>query len=183
MQPCLPDPKKTFMPAEAATTTHRTGLSWPAAFALGALVMYPLAVSLPVLELRKLGHTRQVTVWSGAVDLISEGQAAVGLLVFTCSIVVPLLKLGGIVLLGIEDLWSGRADARRRAHRAIDWIGRWGMLDVLLVAIVVAAIKLGNWADIHPGPGVAAFASVVVMSLLASAVFDPARFAPAGARA
>jgi paraquat-inducible protein A len=152
----------------------RNGLTWAGAFALGALVMYPLAVSLPVLELRKLGHVREVTVWSGAVDLISEGQTGVGLLVFACSIVVPLLKLGGIILLGVDGVWDD-PEARRRAHRVIDWVGRWGMLDVLLVAIVVAAIKLGNWADIHPGPGVAAFASVVVMSLMASAVFDPGR--------
>jgi paraquat-inducible protein A len=147
-------------------------LTWAGAFALGALVMYPLAVSLPVLELRKLGHVKSVTVWSGAVDLINEGQAAVGLLVFCCSIVVPLLKLGGIVLLGIEGVWAG-PEERRRAHRILEWLGRWGMLDVLLVAILVAAIKLGNWADIHTGPGVVAFASVVVMSLMASAVFDP----------
>lgn len=146
-------------------------LSWASAFALGALVLYPLAIGLPVLELRRLGYTREVTVWSGAVDLISEGQTAVGLLVFACSIVVPLLKLGGIVMLGIDSAWQGPA-ARRRAHRVIEWVGRWGMLDVLLVAILVAAIKLGHWADIHPGPGVAAFAAVVVLSLLASAVFD-----------
>ena len=146
-------------------------LSWAAAFALGALVLYPLAISLPVLELRKLGHIREVTVWSGAVDLMSEGDVAVGLLVFCCSIVVPLLKLGGILLLDVERAWEGREGARARTHGAIEWIGRWGMLDVLAVAILVAAIKLGNWAEIHTGPGVWTFAAVVVMSLLASGVW------------
>ncbi len=134
--------------------------------------MYPLAISLPVLELRKLGHVREVTVWSGAVDLLASGQWLIGLLVFACSIVVPLLKLFGMLLLDYDRAWSG-PEARRRLHRAIDWIGRWGMLDVLLVAILVAAIKLGNWADINPGPGVVAFALVVVLSLLASATFNP----------
>jgi uncharacterized paraquat-inducible protein A len=151
------------------------GLTWAAGFALAALVMYPLAISLPVLELRKLGHVREVTVWSGAVDLLASGELLVGLLVFACSIVVPLLKLGGILLLGVDrapPLWDSPA-SRRRAHRAIDWVGRWGMLDVLLVAILVAAIKLGHWADISPGPGVVAFAALVVLSLLASATFNP----------
>ena len=148
-------------------------LTWAGAFALGALIVFPLAISLPVLELRKLGHVREVTVWSGAVELISSGQAIVGVLVFTCSIVVPLLKLGGILLLGFDRPWKGNETTRRRTHRVIHWLGRWGMLDVLLVAILVAAIKLGNWADIRPGQGVFAFAAVVVMSLLASAVFDP----------
>lgn len=152
----------------------RRGLTWAAAFALGAIVLYPLAIGLPVLELRKLGHVREVTVWSGAVDLISEGEVAVGLLVFCCSIVAPLLKLGGILLLHVEGAWEGERGAlrRARAHGVIEWIGRWGMLDVLAVAILVAAIKIGNWADIHPGPGVLAFAVVVVMSLVASAVWE-----------
>ena len=148
-------------------------LNWAGAFALGALILYPLAISLPVMQLRKLGHVREVTVWSGAVELLSSGQLAVGLLVFTCSILVPLVKLGGILLLGLEAPWRGREHQRARTHKVIDWMGRWGMLDVLLVAVLVAAIKLGNWADISAGPGVVAFASVVVLSLMASAVFDP----------
>lgn len=147
-------------------------LSWAAAFALGALILYPLALSLPMLELRRLGHTHEVTVWSGAVSLVSEGQLAVGLLVFTCSIVIPFLKLSAILLLGSQRVWTTDA-ARRRVHAIIDAIGRWGMLDVLLAAVLVAAIKLGNWADIHPGPGVFVFAAMVTMSLLASALFAP----------
>lgn len=154
-------------------TRHPKGaISWAGAFALGALILYPLAIGLPVLELRKLGHIREVTVWSGAVDLISEGEIAVGVLVFCCSIVAPLLKLGGIVLLSMERAWEGREGARLATHGAIEWVGRWGMLDVLAVAILVAAIKLGNWAEIHTGPGVIAFAAVVVMSLVASGVWE-----------
>ncbi|HYE60963.1 MAG TPA: paraquat-inducible protein A [Phycisphaerales bacterium] len=151
------------------------GLSWAGAFALAALILYPLAVSLPVMQLRKLGHVRDVTVWSGAVELLGSGHTAVGVLVFLCSIVIPLMKLLGIFLLGFESPWRGRGHQRLRTHRVIDWVGRWGMLDVLLVAVLVAAIKLGSWADISPGPGVIAFASVVVLSLLASAVFDVPR--------
>jgi paraquat-inducible protein A len=151
----------------------RWQIPWPAAFALGALILYPLAISLPVLELRKLGHVREVTVWSGAVNMISEGQIAVGLLVFCCSIVIPFLKLSGILLLCSDRPWRGQPAARRQTHAAISWLGRWGMLDVLLAAILVAAIKLGNWADIHVGVGVFVFATVVTMSLLASALFNP----------
>lgn len=153
------------------TQVGRRGLSWAAAFALGALILFPAAMSLPVLELHKLGHVRGVTVWSGAVDLIAEGEVAVGVLVFACSVVVPLLKMAGILVLAWRREW-GSAAARARAHRVIEWAGRWSMLDVLLVAILVAAIKLGNWADIRAGPGVLAFAGVVVMSLMASATFD-----------
>jgi paraquat-inducible protein A len=149
----------------------RRGLTWAAAFALGALLLYPEAMSLPVLELHKLGHVRGVTVWSGAMDLIDQGEVAVGILVFACSIVVPLLKMAGILTLSWRRQWGSPA-ARARAHRLIEWAGRWSMLDVLLVAILVAAVKLGNWADIQAGSGVFAFAGVVSLSLMASATFD-----------
>jgi paraquat-inducible protein A len=152
---------------------HRwTSLNWAAAFAIAALILFPASMLLPVLELEKLGHTRTVTVWSGAVDLMSDGQVLVGILVFACSIVVPILKMLGIVWLSFTRA-DGNAASRARLHGLIDWVGRWSMLDVLLVAVLVAAIKLGNWADIHAGTGVLAFAAVVVLSLLASAVFDP----------
>ncbi len=153
--------------------TRRFGTISPArACALAALVLYPAAVALPVLELNKLGHIRPVTIWSGAVDLVAGGQIAVGLLVFLCSIVIPVLKIIGIISLDSERLWR-TARARRIVHRAIDWIGRWSMLDVLLIALLVAAIKLGNWATLHPGPGVGVFAALVVLSMLASALFHP----------
>lgn len=153
--------------------TRRLGSISPArACALGAIILYPAAVVLPVIELNKLGHIRPVTIWSGAVDLIAGGQVGVGLLVFLCSIVIPVLKILGILALDSERLWR-TARARRIVHRAIDWIGRWSMLDVLLIALLVAAIKLGNWATLHAGPGVAVFAALVVLSMLASALFHP----------
>jgi paraquat-inducible protein A len=152
-----------------------------AAFAMAALLMYPPAMLLPVLELRKLGHARSSTIWSGTVELLAHGQYAIGIIVFLCSVVIPVAKI-----LGMLGLWwtvrqqrlgpiSFLVSARTRAitYRAIDWIGRWGMLDVLLVAVLVAAVKLGDWMDVAAGPGVAAYAAVVIFSLLSSASFDP----------
>ena len=74
-------------------------------------------------------------------------------------------------------LCSGRFSLRHH-HRAltyhlIEWTGRWGMLDVLLVAVLVALVKLGDLMQISAGPGATAFATVVILSLLASACFDP----------
>ena len=62
---------------------------------------------------------------------------------------------------------------RALTYRLVEWTGRWGMLDVLLVAILVAALKLGDVMDVTPGPAAAAFAVCVVLSLLATALFDP----------
>jgi len=158
--------------ADLAHRRSRGAISLSSACAAAALILFPAAISLPVIELSKLGHTRPVTVWSGAVDLILGGQPAVGVLVFLCSVVVPVLKMVGILALDLGPPWR-RMGARRVAHKAIDWIGRWSMLDILLIAILVAAIKIGNWATIHVGPGAAVFAALVVLSMLASALFRP----------
>jgi paraquat-inducible protein A len=150
-----------------------------AAFALAALLIYPAAMVLPILELRKLGHERSATIWSGTVELLAHGQVFIGAVVFLCSVVIPVLKIAGML-----GLWwtvrvrgsagaLGSARARAMTYRVIEWVGRWGMLDVLLVAVLVAAVKLGDWMDVKPGPGVAAYAAVVIFSLLSSASFDP----------
>lgn len=149
-------------------------LAWPAALALAALVLYPLAMALPVLQIEKFGHARASTIWSGVVRMYSDGHWVIGTIVLLCSIVIPLGKITGILALSVPVL-RGRFPHRHRAltFRAIDWLGRWGMIDVLLVAILVAAVKLGDLVSVTPGPGIIAFAGVVLLSLLSSMTFDP----------
>lgn len=162
---------RTRLPAPGAR--GRAGSrAWPAAFALAALILYPVSMLLPVIEIERLGHTHAATIWTGVVELAADGQYIIAAIVFVCSILIPVLKIGGIFALCTG--WS-ILQPRHRAvtYRAIDVIGRWGMIDVLLVAILVAAVKLGNWMDVAPGPGAVAFAAVVLLSLLASATFDP----------
>jgi uncharacterized paraquat-inducible protein A len=146
------------------------------ALSLAALILYPLSMSLPVMEITRMGHRHSATIWSGVIEMLRERQLAVGVLIFVCSVLVPLMKIGGMFLVCWRGS-GGRVMGRRgqmHTYRLIEWIGRWGMVDVLLIALLVATVKLGNWVDVHPGPGVTAFAGVVVLSLLASASFDPA---------
>jgi len=143
-----------------------------AALCIAALVLYPAAMSLPVLEVERLGHSTSSTIWSGVVSLLAEGELLVGLVVLISSIIAPLAKLAAMLALCSGQIFD---DKRHDAltYRAVEWIGRWGMIDVLLVTILVAAVKLGSWVEVTPGPGVAAFAGVVILSLAASAAFDP----------
>ena len=93
-------------------------------------------------------------------------------MVIICSVVIPLVKLAGLLALSLDQPLLHRAH-RARIHRFIEVAGRWGMIDVLLVALLVAALKLGDVVDLTPGPGVTAFTACVGLSLLASACFDP----------
>jgi len=140
--------------------------------ALAALVLYPVAVTLPILHFERLGRASENSVLSGSLGLIQEGDVALGLVVFLCSIVVPLAKLLTLlVLVRRPHHWS---PARRmHAWRALELCGRFGMLDVLLVSILVAWLELGTWVEVTPGPAAVAFGACVLCSLLASAWFDP----------
>ena len=143
-----------------------------AALALAALVLFPPAVLLPVMRVEQLGHAHETGILRGAADLITDGHGWLGLIVLVCSVVVPILKLSGLLLLSTTKIRTTPA-TRAVVWRLVERAGRWGMLDVLLVAAVVAMIKIGDLVSIEPGAGALIFAGVVVLSLLASMSFDP----------
>ena len=142
-----------------------------AAIATAALVLFPLAVTLPMIRIEKFGHTHESGLIEGVTVLLSRGELVVGLVVLTCSVILPVLKLVAMLVLS-----SGRfLRLRHRAltYRLVEWAGRWGMLDVLLVAILVAVLKLGDMVEVSVGPGLLAFTTCVGLSLVAAALFDP----------
>jgi paraquat-inducible protein A len=151
---------------------HPRAAARAGAFALSALLLYPAAMGLPIMTLTRLGHAHETTIWAGMVSLLAEGQVAVGLVVLFCSVVAPVLKLAAIFALSAGQVFLPHRH-RAATYRLVEFLGRWGMLDVVLIALLVASVKLGDVVDVKPGPGVAAFAAVVVLSLLASASFDP----------
>jgi paraquat-inducible protein A len=149
---------------------HRT-----AAFSLAALILYIPANTFPILHMDLFGSSSDNTVWQGVVLLVQDGQWIVAAIVFMASIFIPLLKLLGLLFLVASSAfhWTGGKMMRTWAFRIIEGIGRWAMLDVFVLAVLVSLVKLKRLATIIPGPGLTAFAFVVVCTLLASASFDP----------
>jgi paraquat-inducible protein A len=143
-----------------------------AAFALAAIILFPLAVSLPMIHIERFGHENQSSVLQGIHGLLTRGHVLIGLVVLFCSLVFPLGKLASLLVLCLA---SPALAHRHRAlmFRLVEFTGRWGMLDVLLVAILVAVLKLGDLVEVSPGPAAAAFTSCVVLSLVATACFRP----------
>ncbi len=153
----------------------RDSLGRTAALTLAALVLYVPANIYPVMRMEFQGVYTQSTVWDGCVRLFQDGQWLVAIIVFLASLLIPLLKLLGLFyLVTTTTIRSTRArQVRTRIHRVIGLMGPWAMLDVFLLAIMVALVKFGRVATVSPGPGLLAFASVVVLTLLASASFEP----------
>jgi paraquat-inducible protein A len=142
------------------------------AFALAAIILYPFAVTLPIMRIEQFGHVSESSILEGVSTLMAGGHLLVGIVVLLCSVVLPLGKL--IALLAL----AGAGLRMRRRHRAltyhlVEWTGRWGMLDVLLVAILVAAVKLGDMVAVTAGPAALAFTACVVLNLIAAMCFDP----------
>ena len=148
-----------------------------AAFTLAALMFYWPANVYPILRMDLYGAHSENTVFQGAVNLFEHGQRLVAVIVFLASIVIPALKLLGLLyLVATTHVRSTRGRMLRTwIHRSIDVIGPWAMLDVFLLAILVSLVKLGELATVLPGRGLLAFAAVVVLTILATASFDPAQ--------
>jgi paraquat-inducible protein A len=141
------------------------------ALAASGLLLFPMGVLMPVLRLQQMGHAHAASIWDGTVSLLSKGHYAVGLVVLVCSVILPIVKLTGLMLLcGRPPLPTRHAAA---LYRGVELAGKWGMIDVLLVAVLVASLKLGDVVEVQPGPGLAAFTACVVLSLLATGAFDP----------
>lgn len=145
------------------------------ALLIAAYVLYIPANVLPIMETRSLFGAQHDTILSGVVYLWSSGSWALSLIVLAASIVVPLLKMLLLTVLIVSVQWRLRSPALplTRIYRLLELIGRWSMLDVYVVAILVALVQAQSLAAILPGPGVLAFGAVVVLSMLATMAFDP----------
>jgi len=145
------------------------------AFSLAALILYLPANLYPILQMDYYGSHTENTIWDGCVRLFQDDQWLVAIIVFLASILIPLCKLLGLFFLVVTaKIKSTRwQQERTRVAQIIEVIGPWAMLDVFLLAILVALVRLKQLATVLPGPGVLAFTAVVVLTILASSSFDP----------
>jgi len=155
----------------------RSTLGRTAAFSLAALMFYWPANVYPILRMEFYGVHSENTVLDGCVSLFQHGQRLVAIIVFLASILIPLLKLVGLVYLVTATRFRSRYWRLERTwiYRGLDVIGPWAMLDVFLLAVLVALVKLGELATVLPGRGLLAFSAVVIFTMLATASFDPSQ--------
>jgi paraquat-inducible protein A len=161
----------SFVAARRSTRS----LEVTAALSLAALILYVPANIYPIMKMHLHGAYSESRVWDGIVMLMEHDQWFVAVIVFLASMVIPVVKLAGLFSLVVTARmgWGRRLRSRTSLYKFIDAIGPWAMLDVFLLAVLVALVKLSTWAKIIPGPGLIAFTAVVVLTMLASAAFDP----------
>ncbi|HEX7381020.1 MAG TPA: paraquat-inducible protein A [Nevskiaceae bacterium] len=144
------------------------------AWLIAATVMYIPANLLPVMHTATLLSSSSNTLLGGIVLLWNEGAYDLALIVFVASIAVPLTKIIclAFLLIGVQRHRCGNPRARTRLYRAVDFVGHWSMLDVFVVALLAALVRLGNFAQVRPEAGAVAFAAVVILTMIASMSFD-----------
>ncbi len=143
------------------------------ALVLTALLLYVPANFLPIMQLNLLGQTSQDTVWSGVVGLYESGMQGIAVVVFLCSMVVPLLKL----LCQLLVLLSIRMDFARSygllLYRIYHHMREWGMLEVYLMGILVAMVKLMDLADLSLGLGLFCFIALLLVQVWLEVTMAP----------
>lgn len=146
--------------------------TWALLFA--ATIMYIPANVYPIMTTTSLGHTAPSTIIGGVVQLLQMGSWPVAAVIFIASVIVPVGKLVALVWLCLMINRSDElnANSRTRLYRITEFIGRWSMVDVFVVAILVALIRAGSLMSITPGPAALAFGAVVVLTMLAAMTFD-----------
>lgn len=145
------------------------------AFLIAAAILYIPANVLPVMETGSLFGSQQDTILSGVVYLWNSGSLELAAIVFIASIVVPLAKIMALVFLLVSVQLRSRwqPQQRTRLYRLVELVGRWSMLDIYVITILVALVQLKALATIKPAPAAIAFGAVVVLTMLAAISFDP----------
>ena len=122
----------------------------------------------------QFGKPEHDTIIDGVIILYKTGSWHLALIVLIASVFIPLAKLGALayLLVTIQRQSVKSSLERLKLYRMVEFIGRWSMLDVFVVAFTVALIQLGPLMEIHPGAGVVYFAAVVVLTMIAAETFD-----------
>lgn len=147
--------------------------SW--ALVIAAICLYLPANIYPVMAITQLASTQNFTIFGGIKELVDYGLWPLAALVFLASITIPLAKLVtlGYLLIQTQRGRATQLNFRTRAFRVIDFIGRWSMIDIFMISILVALVRFEQFAHINALVGAPCFAAVVVLTMFAVITFDP----------
>ena len=145
------------------------------ALVIAALIFYIPANVLPVTTVISLGAAQSDTIMSGVIYFLQTGMWPIALIIFVASVFVPILKLIilTMLLITVQRKSTWRRKDRTRLYRITELIGRWSMVDIYVVTILVALVHLGSLATIYAEPGAVFFAAVVIITMFAAMSFDP----------
>lgn len=166
---------KTCLRCGAALASRDTkSLQKVWAWWIAGIIAYIPANTYPMLKTAALGKQSESTLIGGIVELLHHGSHGIAAIVFFASIVIPASKFLAIAYLALGIGRPSRTTAHRRhqVYEVVEFVGRWSMIDVFVVAILTALVQLGSAASIHPGIAAVSFALSVAFTMLSAQSFD-----------
>ncbi|RYJ16515.1 membrane integrity-associated transporter subunit PqiA [Rahnella variigena] len=154
---------------------RKNSLQWTMALLITSIFLYIPANLLPIMITQVLGTPMPSTIMAGVVLLWSEGSYPVAMVILIASIMVPTMKMIAIGWL-CWDANSNKEIDRERLHviyEVVEFVGRWSMIDVFVIAVLSALVRMGQLMSIYPDIGALLFASVVILTMFAAMTFDP----------
>ncbi len=153
----------------------RKSISRTWALVIAAGIFYIPANFFPMTNIISFGDEKTDTIMSGVIYFVESGLWPLALIVFTASIMVPLIKLAilMVLLITVQRKSTWRQKDRTRLYRIIEAIGRWSMVDVFAITVAIALVNLGSIATIRVESAAIYFAAVVVITMFAALTFDP----------
>lgn len=139
------------------------------------LLCYIPANTYPMLRTQQLFQVDESTIVGGAVDLAHYGAYGIAAIILIASVVIPLGKFWAIAFLAVSVRYGGKFASHHRLlmYEVVEYIGRWSMIDIFVVAILSALVQLQGLASITPGPAAFFFALSVIFTMLSAQAFDP----------
>ncbi len=147
--------------------------SW--AHVIAAAILYLPSNIFPVMTISSLVHSQQFTIMGGIFELFQRGLWPLGALVFFASILIPISKLLALSYMLVQTQLQSEQHllGRTLTFRIVDFIGRWSMIDVFMISILVALVRFGRFYNVNAEFGATCFAGVVVLTMIAAISFDP----------
>lgn len=149
-------------------------LQWTWALLATSVLLYLPANLLPIMTTRFLGEDSPSTIVAGVITLWQNKSYFIAIVIFLASVLVPIFKILALAYLSysVQSPYAYSVKQRYLLYRITEFMGRWSMIDVFVVAILAGLVRLGSTMSVYPGPAVVAFCAVVILTMLAAMSFD-----------
>ncbi|RPJ35927.1 MAG: paraquat-inducible membrane protein A [Verrucomicrobiaceae bacterium] len=145
------------------------------ALMIAAGALYIPSHLLPIMTTVEIGVVTHHTIIGGMMTFWETGAYPIAIVIFTASILIPFLRIAALSWLcaAASGKMHPSPEALGRVYLVTELLGRWSMIDIFVVGIMVSVVQLGNYMAVTPGPGALAFAGVVVLTMFAAMRFEP----------
>jgi len=154
---------------------NHNSLQYTLAWSVAALLAFIPANLYPIMVVYQLGIGEEATILSGIGEFINHGLYPIAVIIFTASIIVPLLKIIGLFVL-VYKVHTGvrlKPNKHSKFYHVLELLGPWSMLDVFVVALMVTVVELGFVTSVAAGPAINYFTITVLFTMFAANSFDP----------